>query len=263
MTGESDIAVVIPAFNEATTLADIVHRAAALTDKVWVVDDGSTDKTPDILRELPCRALRHPVNAGKGASLRSGMSAALEDNPEAVITMDADGQHPPEAIADLRTHYQQTGEDLIIAARLWDRRSMPPLRRFGNNFADFWLGLAGNRRVRDSQSGFRLYSSGLLRALPIGAVPGDRFDFEGRLLIEACRQGFATGEVPIAANYPPSAMASHYSPVLDTAKIVDMVAKRILSETLSTCLAIGGKGGKSLSRKKVPPDRSAQGPRKG
>lgn len=263
MTGGSGIAVVIPAFNEAATLGDIVHRATALTDKVWVVDDGSTDKTPDILSQLPCRALRHSANAGKGASLRSGISAALEDNPEAVITLDADGQHPPEAIADLEAHYQQTGEDLIIAARVRDRQSMPPVRRFGNNFADFWLGLAGNRRVHDSQSGFRLYSADLLRALPIGAVPGDRFDFEGRLLIEACRQGFATGEIPIAASYPPSAMSSHYRPVWDTAKIVGMVAKRILSETLSTCLAIGGKGRKGLSSKKARPDRSGQFPRRG
>lgn len=227
------IAVVIPAFNEATTLPDIVQRSVAFADQVWVVDDGSTDETAELLTKLPCSGIVHPRNLGKGASLRTGLIAALADHPDAIVTLDADGQHDPEAIPELVSKFEASGADLVIAARILQRRTMPALRRFGNGFADFWLGLAGRCHVRDSQSGFRLYSPRLLHSLPIKEVSGDRFDFEGRLLIESCRRGFPLAEFAIPASYPPAGMASHYRPFWDTARIVGMVAYQILSRSLS------------------------------
>jgi glycosyltransferase involved in cell wall biosynthesis len=229
MSGSRRIAAVIPAFNEAATLPDIVRRTAALADAVWVVDDGSTDETPLILPELPCRVLAQPRNTGKGASLRAGLMAATVENPDAIITLDADGQHAPETISELVARHEDTGADLVIAARVHQRRVMPPLRRFGNRFADFWVGLAGRCRLRDSQSGFRLYSQRLLLGLPVNAIPGNRFDFEGRVLIESCRRRFPKAEVAIAASYPPSGMTSHYHPIWDTTRIIGMVAWQILS----------------------------------
>ena len=228
------IAVVIPAFNEATTLPDIVQRSVAFADQVWVVDDGSDDGTAEILANLPCRSIVQPSNSGKGASLRTGLIAALADNPDAIVTLDADGQHEPEAIPELVSEFETSGADLVIAARILRRKTMPALRRFGNRFADFWLGLAGRCHVRDSQSGFRLYSTQLLQSLPIKGIAGERFDFEGRLLIESCRRGFPLAEVAIPASYPPAGMASHYRPFWDTARIVGMVTNQILSRGLST-----------------------------
>ncbi|HKJ71391.1 MAG TPA: glycosyltransferase family 2 protein [Gammaproteobacteria bacterium] len=236
-----EIAVVIPAFNEAATLPEVVREAAALAERVWVVDDGSTDHTAETVRDLPCRLLRHPRNLGKGASLRTGLAAALEEQPAAVITLDADGQHPVRALPQLTERFRRHGDDLVIAARLQERAAMPRLRQFGNGVADFWIGLAGGRRVRDSQSGFRLYSARLLRDLPIHRIPGDRFDFEGRTLIEACRRGYAVGEVPIPALYPDSGLSSHYRAVVDTSRIIGMVASRILTHTLSALLPAGSR----------------------
>lgn len=234
MSQNPQITVVIPAFNEAATLPDIVQRASTFTDKIWVVDDGSTDETPKILAKLPCRSLSLPENTGKGASLRAGLNAAITDNSDAVVTLDADDQHAPETIPNLIAEHVATGADLVIAARLKNRGAMPGLRRFGNGFADFWVGLACRRRVQDSQSGFRLYSTRLLQSLPVGAIPGNRFDFENRLLIESCQQGFPTAEIAIEASYPPAGMTSHYRPLWDTGRIVGMVAKQILSGGLST-----------------------------
>lgn len=250
MSLNSDIAVVIPAFNEAATLPDVVDRARAFSDEILVVDDGSTDQTPQVVQDLPCRVVRNPENLGKGASLRKGFAAALEDGPEAVITLDADGQHPPELIPRLAEHFRETSDDLVVAARLEDRDVMPGIRRAGNNFADFWISLAANRRIRDSQSGFRLYSAPLLRGLPVEAVPGNRFDFEGRILIEASRAGFSVGEIPIPALYPDSTVSSHYRLFLDTFRIVGMVAVRILVQIFSILGLPGRKLRSSMSHKR-------------
>ncbi len=225
----SGIAVVIPAFNEEATLGQVVQEVLAYTDKVWVVDDGSTDGTRRVAGELPCRMLHHPGNRGKGVSLREGLGAALSaDEPEAVITLDADAQHPPEAIPRLVQAFQAGSSHLVLGARLDDRDRMPRTRRVGNAFADFWIGrMAAGISIKDCQTGFRLYSAALLRQLPIEAVPGDGFELEGRLLVESARRGFRVVNTAIPAIYPETARPSHYRPLFDTLRIGTMVAASI------------------------------------
>lgn len=209
----------------------MVEKSLAQTDKVWVVDDGSTDGTTRVIEGLDCRVLRHPENRGKGVSLRGGLWAALsEDDPEAVITLDADGQHPPEAIPRLVREFQAGSSNLVIGARLTDRTKMPRTRRVGNAFADFWIGrMAAGIAIKDCQTGFRLYSATLLRQLPIEAIPGDGFELEGRLLVESARRGFGVAAAAIPAIYPETARPSHYRPLWDTLRIAAMVTGGLFS----------------------------------
>ncbi len=95
------IAVVIPAYNEAATIAGIVHRARRQVETVIVVDDGSRDETAAQAEAAGAVVVRQPDNQGKGASLWRGMQTAVEQGAEAVITLDADGQHQPEDIPKL------------------------------------------------------------------------------------------------------------------------------------------------------------------
>lgn len=223
------IAVVIPAFNEAPTIRDVASRALAQIPDVIVVDDGSTDGTAGALDGLPVTLISNPANLGKGASLWRGFAVALADGADAVITLDGDAQHRPEDIPRLVAAWQAQPRRIIIGARLWDREKVPPLRYFGNRFANFWVAWAAGAPVSDSQSGFRLYPSTILRQVQVAHGPNARFAFESELLIEAGRAGVRTSAVPIAALYPANARASHYRSAVDTARIVRMITWKLVS----------------------------------
>ena len=224
------LVAVIPAYNEAATIRDIAARTLRFIRDVIVVDDGSTDGTAARIEGLGVTLVSNPRNLGKGASLWHGFALALSEGADAVVTLDADAQHCPEDIPRLVDAARAHPGRIIIGARMWDRDTVPPLRYFGNRFANFWVAWAAGFPVADSQSGFRLYPASLLRRVNVN--PGARFAFESEILIEAGRAGVRTAAVSIAALYPPDARASHYRPAADTARIVCMIAWKLLSRGL-------------------------------
>jgi glycosyltransferase involved in cell wall biosynthesis len=223
------VAVVIPAYNEARTIRDVATRALAQLSDVIVVDDGSADGTAAALADLPLTLIANPVNQGKGASLWRGFAAAIAAGADAVITLDADGQHCPEDIPRLLAAAGEHPGRIVIGARLWDKDKVPGLRYFGNRFANFWVAWAAGAPVADSQSGFRLYPAAVLKHVDVFHGPGARFAFESEILIEAGRAGVHTFAVPIAALYPANARASHYRSAVDTARIVRMIAWKLVT----------------------------------
>jgi glycosyltransferase involved in cell wall biosynthesis len=224
------LVAVIPAYNEAATIREVALRTLRLVRDVIVVDDGSTDGTAAETRGLGVTLISNPANLGKGASLARGFALALAEGADAVITLDGDAQHCPEDIPRLVDTARAHPGRIVIGARIWDRDTVPPLRYFGNRFANFWVAWAAGFPVADSQSGFRLYPAELLREVNVN--PRARFAFESEILIEAGRAGVRTAAVPIAALYPPGARASHYRPAADTARIVRMIAWKLLSRGL-------------------------------
>lgn len=224
--------VVIPAYNEAATIAGIVHRARQQIETVLVIDDGSSDDTAAQAENAGATVLRQPDNQGKGAALWRGMQAALALGAEAVITLDADGQHRPEDIPKLLDAWRCRPDRLIIAARLERRESAPRLRRFANGMADFWVSWAAGYPIRDTQSGFRLYPTALLQKLPHPPSAGCGFVFESALLIQATHCGYLPTAVVIEALYLPQSRQSHYRPWRDTWRITVMVAKELLKRGL-------------------------------
>jgi glycosyltransferase involved in cell wall biosynthesis len=224
------LVAVIPAYNEAATIREVALRTLRLVRDVIVVDDGSTDGTAAETRGLGVTLISNPANLGKGASLARGFALALAEGADAVITLDGDAQHCPEDIPRLVDTARAHPGRIIIGARVWDRDTVPPLRYFGNRFANFWVAWAAGFPVADSQSGFRLYPAELLREVNVN--PRARFAFESEILIEAGRAGVRTAAVPIAALYPPGGRASHYRPAADTARIVRMIAWKLLSRGL-------------------------------
>ena len=223
------IVAVIPAYNEAATIREVAIRTLRLVPEVIVVNDGSTDATAAALEGLHVTVISNPVNYGKGASLWRGFALALADGADAVITLDGDAQHAPEDIPRLAEAARAHPDRIIIGARLWDREKVPPLRYFGNRFANFWIAWAAGFPVADSQSGFRLYPASVLREVQVFHGPNARFAFESEILIEAGRAGVRSAAVPIAALYPPKARPSHYRSIVDTARIARMIAWKLVS----------------------------------
>jgi glycosyltransferase involved in cell wall biosynthesis len=223
------LAAVIPAYNEAPTIREVATRTLRLVPDVIVVNDGSTDATAAALQGLPITIISNPVNLGKGASLWRGFALALAEGADAVITLDGDAQHDPEDIPRLAEAAHAHPDRIIIGARLWDREKVPPLRYFGNRFANFWVAWAAGFPVADSQSGFRLYPASVLREVQLFHGPNARFAFESEILIEAGRAGVRSAAVPIAALYPPDARPSHYRSTVDTARIARMIAWKLVS----------------------------------
>ncbi len=223
------IAVVVPAYQEAATIAGVVRRAVAQADAVIVVDDGSHDGTGDAVAGLDVTVLRHERNLGKGASLAHGIARALDMGAEAVITLDADGQHEPEEIPRLVRAWQAAPGDVIVGARLRDAERAPRLRKGANRIGDFWIGWAAGQPIEDSQSGFRLYPAALLRRVAVPSGRGRGFVYESEMLIECARAGARIRSVAIASIYGANARPSHFRPIADFAAIARMVAVKLLA----------------------------------
>jgi glycosyltransferase involved in cell wall biosynthesis len=224
--------VVIPAYNEAATLRAVVEGALAAVAGVVVVDDGSRDGTADSVRDLPVALRRNEGNQGKAASLWRGMQQALDMGADAVITLDADGQHDPRDIPRLLEASRAHPRHIVIGARLRDPASIPRARYLANRFANFWLSWASGQRLEDSQSGFRIYPASLLAQLSLRHDVTRGFVFESEVLIEAAWRGYPALAVPIAAIYRPGARPSHFRAGRDVWRITRMVAWRLLSRGL-------------------------------
>jgi len=185
------------------------------------------------LAGLPVTLLRHEVNQGKAASLRSAFEHALAHGALCVITLDGDGQHDPGDAVGLLDAWHRHPDRIVIGSRLHDRSQFPPARYRANRFACFWISWAAGHPIADSQSGFRIYPCDVMRLALGRRARASRFTFESEILIEAARHGFTTLAVAIPGHYPANARRSHFRPVLDIAKIVVMVAGRLLRQGMA------------------------------
>lgn len=222
-----NFAIVIPAYNEEATIADLVKRALKQSEKVIVIDDGSKDRTIDELKGLPITLLKHEVNKGKAESLWDGFNEALNMGVGAIITLDGDGQHAPEDIPLLLAKAERFPNDIIIGARLADKSAIPAKRYYANKIANFWIAWAAAYPIHDSQSGFRLYPVDLFTDLKISTKHG--FVFESEILIKAAQKKIYSHAVKIPAVYKENARPSHFRGVADITLITLMVGKSLIS----------------------------------
>ncbi len=208
------LAVVIPAFRAARTLPAVLARvrqaAGAMGTAIIVVDDGSDDGTGDAAAGGGAVVLRHPANRGKGRALATGLAAAVETGAGVVVTMDADGQHPPEAIPALLEPIAAGRWDLVVGSRARDG-AMPFGRQMSNWLSSTLLSRAVGFRVPDSQSGFRA----MRREVAEQVRPrGERYEFETEFLFLAAGHGYRIGAVAVPTVY--DGVPSHFRYGADT-----------------------------------------------
>ena len=225
-------AVVIPAYNESATIRDVARRALAQLPLVIVVDDGSTDATASAMEGVPVVLLRNEENRGKAASLRRGADEAVRRGAGAIVTLDGDGQHCPEDIPLLLKAYRAAPRNIVIGSRLHARDKIPPARYRANRFANFWISWAAGHPIADSQSGFRIYPAGLFAQAKVQYGGAASFVFESEILIEAPKFGVQTVCVAVNVVYGAAVRPSHFRPVVDIARIVRMVAWRLITRGL-------------------------------
>ena len=241
--------VVIPAYNEAATVRDVAMRARKECPNVIVVDDASSDGTDSVSTGLDVTLLRNENNLGKAGSLDRGFEHALSHGAIAVITLDADGQHAPEEIPAFIERSLDNPNSFLIGVRRRDQRRVSFWRYAANRIADFWIGWASGRPIEDSQSGFRLYPSRLLREVTVPHGRDESFVYESEILIEAARQGFAIGNVAVSVSPRSGPSPSHFRPLLDILKITRMVAWKLLRRGMYPAglyrVVFGGKEGRA------------------
>lgn len=219
---EPKIAAIIPALNAERTLAKVVEDTRRHLEHVLVIDDGSSDRTGDVARSAGALVLRHEVNRGKGAALKTGFAWALKHGCDAVITLDADGQHLPAEIPKFLSKWRVGGAQLIIGGRAHLFQHMLPRRRNANRLSAWSISKAAGVPIADSQSGFRLYSAELLRSLHLHT---DGFDMESEVIVLAGRRGFRIVSIPIELGFVDGIATSHYKPLKDTLRIAWTVAR--------------------------------------
>ncbi len=206
----------IPAFNEAPYIADVVSRASRHVEEVVVIDDGSRDGTADIARAAGATCLQLPGNCGKASALRTGIAYARKRKFAYVVTLDGDGQHLPEDIPAMLRVAEQTGADLIIGARSFDRALMPRSRYFSNVIGSRIASALVGCEVRDSQSGFRLFR---LDKLDEGKLRSRCYELEMEILIKMARSGCTIAHAPIRTVYTDGQARSKMKPVRDTVRV--------------------------------------------
>jgi glycosyltransferase involved in cell wall biosynthesis len=226
--------VIVPAYNEGSAIRGIVNKITNQISSVVVVNDCSTDDTLEQLHDLPIKLISNVSNKGKGYSLWRGFDVAIESEQNGVITLDGDGQHCPEDISRFINAYSEFPDHLIIGARTHSMQSSPHVRRFANQLANQGISLAAGRHVYDTQCGFRLYPTSLLRKLQPNSNNYHGFVFESEVIIEAIKLGFKIHSIPIPAIYGDNLRKSHFHPAWDTIKIGKMIAKKLALRILGS-----------------------------
>lgn len=219
-------AVCIPAYNEESSIGDIIKRCLNYVDKVIVCDDGSIDNTYLEAIQTGATVIRHEKNLGKGAALKSLFQKAKEINADIIVTIDGDGQFLPEEINKI-TKPILDGYDIVIGYRFADDKEMPSYRKVGNKMLDKITNMASDLPFRDTQSGYRAYSKKAINSIQFLT---DGFGADSEILVDASKKGLKITEVKVTVLYDLDNKTSTKNPVSHTgdvvASLVELVALR-------------------------------------
>lgn len=201
--------VIVPALNEAKVIGEVLEglpkRLKGISSlSVLVVDDGSSDSTFQVAQKAGALVLRHVVNRGLGAAIKTGLSWARAKNADLAITFDADGQHNPQDLPKIASPILKKEADLVIGSRFREKQNIPLDRLIINWFANLATLIFFGAFSTDSQSGFRAFSK---KAMSLIDFKADRMDFSSEILLEANKHNLKVVEVPIKAIYTPYSRA--------------------------------------------------------
>ena len=216
------ILVVVPVFNHAATLRQVVGGVLAVHPHVLVVDDGSDDLPPDVtpahpLYGLPVGHYRHATNMGKGQAIITAAIMAQKMGMTHIITIDADAQHFPEDVPKFVQGILSAPLAILVGARDMNCPNVPKSSRFGRAFSNFWFKIQTEQKIADSQCGFRAYPLLVFDCVQLKEL---HYSFEIEIIVRAAWAGFAVQDIPIGVYYPPAAeRVSHFKPLMDNIRI--------------------------------------------
>lgn len=212
------VVVIIPTYNNAGTIAHVVRGVSGYSRHIWVVNDGSTDETADILRGYPeIKVITYPRNRGKGFALKTGLREATAQGFRYALTIDSDGQHFPDDIPVFIREIEKQPDTLLIGARDLTSDNMPGKNTFANRFSNFWFRLETGIALQDTQSGYRLYPLQKLQNIRYFTTG---YEFELEIMVRAAWRRVPVKNVAINVYYPPQAeRVSHFRPFRDFSRI--------------------------------------------
>ncbi len=221
---EITIPIIIPAYEPDQRLLYLLKN---LTEKnlsmTVIVDDGSGAEYQTIFQECERKyhavVLRHSANTGKGSALKTAFSYCLEHmDPKGCVTADADGQHTPAAIAACRDALLRNPNTLVLGVRDFSKDTVPLKSRFGNQFTRIVFRILFRKDISDTQTGLRGIPAFYMRDLL--TLPGERFEFETQMLIDAIKKRIPLTEIPIETVYDSKKHhGTHFRPIMDSLKI--------------------------------------------
>ncbi|HSG67824.1 MAG TPA: DUF2062 domain-containing protein [Bacteroidales bacterium] len=210
--------VIVPTYNNESTLEGLIHDILVYTDNIIVIDDGSTDGTDAILSGFEeIQHVRLAKNKGKGYALRKGFEVAKDAGFLHAISMDSDGQHFASDIPEFISVAEKEPGTLFVGARDMLEAGAPGKSNFGFRFSNFWYTVTTGIKLPDTQCGFRLYPLEKLKSIRFLTR---RFEFEVEVLVRAAWRKIPVKPIPISVYYPPPGeRISHFRPFTDFFRI--------------------------------------------
>jgi glycosyltransferase involved in cell wall biosynthesis len=220
MIESTRVAAVIPAFDAGPSVGAVVTGTKAVLPDVLVIDDGSHDDTSSQAEAAGAEVIRIDRNRGKGNALKLAFEELFSRGFDAVVTLDADGQHLPEEIPKLFGAAE--GAALVLGIRDHLFTSMSRLRKSSNRLSSSAISWAAGQHFTDIQTGFRLYRRELIEAV---GFPEPRFEAESAVVVRAARKGFVVHTVPVRLGFVDGRVTSHYRPLVDSLRIARAVTR--------------------------------------
>lgn len=210
--------IIVPTYNNAPFLPDLLQRLVALSPHVIIVNDGSTDGTSEILAPYENRfmVIHHDQNSGKGMALQNGFETAIEKGYKYAVTIDSDGQHNLNDLPTFLDKIEAEPGSMIVGARNMDQESVPGKSSFGNRFSNFWYLVETFVKLPDTQSGYRLYP---LEPVSKMNFFTRRFEFEIEVLVRLAWEGVPVTSVPVSVVYQKEGRITHFRPFHDFFRI--------------------------------------------
>ena len=220
MINRTNVEALIPAYLEELHIADVVRRTRTYLEQVIVIDDASTDATSTkAIREGAC-VLRHEINRGKGAAIKTGFKDLMNRDIQYVIILDGDGQHCPEEIPLFLEEAQKSNAPFLLGNRMENVTLMPLIRKLTNQLMSAQISRVCGQSIPDTQCGFRMIHRDLIPHL---FCETNGYDYETEMILIASLKGFKITPVPVSTVY--SNEISKIHPVKDTLRFLKLMAK--------------------------------------